>query len=48
MSEQLTTDFSTWERKTLERLAAEAVARIEELTADNRMLHDLWRKELTK
>lgn len=40
------TDFSTWERKTLERFAREAADRIHELSADNRVLHDAWRKAL--
>lgn len=48
-------DFSTWERKTLEKFAQEAYEawvklkeENEELRRDNEVLHDAWRKEVTR
>ena len=38
------TDFSTWDRKTLERFAREAAYRIHELTVDNKIWQEAWRK----
>lgn len=38
------TDFTTWDRKTLERFAREAADEVHQLRADNKMLQDAWRK----
>jgi hypothetical protein len=48
MSEQLTTDFSTWNRKTLEDFARDAATENAILREDLKAALAAWRKELSK
>jgi hypothetical protein len=48
MTEQLKTDFSTWERKTLEDFARTAADENAILRQDLKAALAAWRKELSK
>ncbi len=42
------TDFTTWQRETLERFAADCTAEIKRLEAENHMLLRAWRAEVER
>lgn len=44
----MSADFTTWQRETLERFAADSTAEIERLQAENRMLLRAWRAEVER